>query len=338
MRDPLRALQWEGGTLWLLDQRALPGAEKWIKARDVETVARAIETLAVRGAPAIGIAAAYGVAMAAGKAKAGKRELRQAVARLWKTRPTAVNLFYALEKMRAVIEQNTHDLAIRLLGEARLIHRLDEIACERMAEFGLKLMKRGERILTVCHTGALATGGIGTALGVIKHGHEAGKVRELFACETRPVGQGARLTVWEAARAGVPVTLICDNMAAFLMAQGRVDRVFVGADRIARNGDTSNKIGTLNLAVLAKQFKIPFHVVAPRSTFDGKIRSGRQINIEERAPTEVTRMTPGLERVRGFKVWNPAFDVTPGALITSFVTETGILRPPFGVGKRARST
>jgi methylthioribose-1-phosphate isomerase len=338
VRDPLRALQWEGRTLWILDQRKLPGAERWIAARDVETVAEAIETLAVRGAPAIGIAAAYGISLAAAKPRATKPRLLKAVERLWQTRPTAVNLFYALERMRRVIAVNERDLANRLHGEARLIHREDEIACERMADFGATLFKRGERILTICHTGALATGGIGTALGVIKRGHELGKVKELFACETRPVGQGARLTIWESARAGIPVTLICDNMAASLLALGKVERVLTGADRIARNGDTSNKIGTLNLAILAGHYGIPFHVVAPRSTFDGKIATGRQITIEERSASEVTRITPGLERVRGFKVWNPAFDVTPGELITSFVSETGIMRPPFAPVQRTRST
>lgn len=337
MRDPLCAIQWEGKSLWILDQRALPAKEKWIRAQDVETVAEAIETLAVRGAPAIGIAAAYGVSLCAQNSNTTKRLLSKAIARLRKTRPTAVNLFYALDRMEHVVAANSlSDLPLRLHGEARLIHREDEIACERMAMHGVKLLKRGERVLTVCHTGALATGGIGTALGVIKRGYELGKVRELYACETRPVGQGARLTIWESVRAGVPVTLICDNMAAFLMSQGKVDRVFTGADRIARNGDSSNKIGTLNLAILAGHYGIPFHVVAPNSTFDRKIRTGAQITIEERSASEVTRTTPGLERVKGFRVWNPAFDVTPGELITSFVTEIGIARPPFAEQSRAR--
>jgi methylthioribose-1-phosphate isomerase len=328
MRDPLKHLQWERGALWLLDQRALPGRIVWIRARDAETVAGAIETLAVRGAPAIGIAAAYGVALAAREHGATSRTVGAAIRRLARTRPTGYNLFNALAQMEAAVA-SAHDLKSATLDAALRIHANDELDCDLMAAAGVTLFKRREGVLTYCNTGALATGGIGTALGVIKTAFAAKRITEVFACETRPVGQGARLTIWECVRAGVPVTLICDNMAASLMTGGKVDRVLVGADRIARNGDTSNKIGTLSLAMLARAYKIPFHVVAPTSTFDASLATGKQIKIEERAAEEITRATRGLERVRGYRVWNPAFDVTPGRLVTSFVTEQGIVRPPF---------
>jgi len=329
MRDPLRALQWEDGTLWILDQRKLPGKVEWIQARSVERVAKAIETLAVRGAPAIGVAAAYGVAIAALRPKSSRETLLVAIQRLAKTRPTGYNLFHALERMSTTVQQDGANLPGQVVRLAKRIHSEDVRACDAMARHGLSELGRDELILTYCHTGALATGGAGTALGVIKHGYSRGKVREVFAAETRPLGQGARLTVWECVQLGVPVTLICDNMAASLMRSGRVTRVLVGADRIARNGDTSNKVGTLSLALLAKANKIPFHVVAPSSTFDLACRSGADMVIEERDPEEITRAVPGLHKLRGYHVWNPAFDITPGRLITSHITDRGVLRPPF---------
>ena len=329
MRDPLHALQWEGDALWILDQRKLPGKVEWITARNTETVARAIETLAVRGAPAIGVAAAYGVALSALRRNVSQENLHSAILRLAKTRPTGFNLFHSLGRMTEAVNLTNVNLAPRVVKLAEQIHREDARSCLAMAKQGLTVLQRGERVLTYCHTGALATGGIGTALGVIKHGHDRGKVLEVFACETRPIGQGARLTVWECTQAGVPVTLICDNMAASLMQSGKVTRVLVGADRIARNGDTSNKIGTLSIATLARAYRIPFHVVAPTTTFDLSLKSGRDIPIEERNREEVTRITPGLEKVRGYNVWNPSFDVTPAKLITSHITDAGVLRPPF---------
>jgi methylthioribose-1-phosphate isomerase len=294
----------------------------------VETVARAIESLAVRGAPVIGIAAAYGVALEA-RRQAKPMRVRQAIERLARTRPTGRNLFYALDEMTRALERRSDDVAGRLERKAREIHRRDARACLAMARCGVSLLAKGERILTYCNTGALATGGIGTALGVIRLGHSRRKVSGVFACETRPIGQGARLTVWECSHLGIPVTLICDNMAAALMKAGRVDRVLVGSDRIARNGDTSNKIGTLSLAVAARRFGVPFHVVAPLTTFDTSLTNGRAIRIEERDPAEVLRAVPGLRRLRGVQAWNPAFDVTPGAWITSFITDRGVLHPPF---------
>jgi methylthioribose-1-phosphate isomerase len=331
----IEPLRWVGGELRILDQRRLPGREVWIRARSAETVARAIESLAVRGAPVIGIAAAYGVAMAARSVHASTASLMRVIERLARTRPTGYNLFRALERMERAVLLGGADLSRRLLREALRIHREDARACLMMARHGVRLLKRKEKILTYCNTGALATGGIGTALGVVKLGHTRGKVTEVFACETRPVAQGARLTVWECLAAGVPVTLICDNAAASLMSAGQVDRVLVGADRIARNGDTSNKIGTYGLAILAREHGIPFHVVAPTSTFDEALRSGRDIPIEERDSAEVLRLVPALARLKGVRVRNPAFDVTPGRFITSFITERGILHPPFPRGGRS---
>lgn len=328
MSAVIEPLRWEDGELWILDQRKLPARVAWIRARRAETVARAIESLAVRGAPVIGIAAAYGVALEAWRQLSLAR-IRQSIERLARTRPTGRNLFYALDEMTCALEGRPGDLSRRLERKARDIHRRDARACLAMARHGVLLLAEGERVLTYCNTGALATGGIGTALGVIRFGHSRRKVSEVFACETRPVGQGARLTVWECAKLGIPVTLICDNMAAALMKAGRVDRVLVGADRIARNGDTSNKIGTLSLAVAARRFGVPFHVVAPLTTFDTSLPNGKSIRIEERDPSEVLRAAPGIRRLRGVKVWNPAFDVTPGAWITSFITDHGVLHPPF---------
>jgi methylthioribose-1-phosphate isomerase len=329
MRDPIQSMIWKDRELWILDQRKLPGKAIWIRARNAETVARAIESLAVRGAPAIGIAAAYGVALAGIRPRATSRSIGAAIERLASTRPTGFNLFHDLESMRSVLESGLDDLSERLVRTAISIHRADARSCLQMAEHGVKLFGKHERVLTYCNTGALATGGIGTALGVIKLAFRKGKTGSVFACETRPVAQGARLTVWECVQAKIPVTLICDNMVAALMASGQVDRVIVGADRIARNGDTSNKIGTLSVAMLARVHRIPFHVAAPTSTFDPALRTGKNIPIEERDRHEVLRITPGLEHIKGVEVWNPAFDVTPVKYITSFITEVGVVRPPF---------
>ncbi|MBK6766851.1 MAG: S-methyl-5-thioribose-1-phosphate isomerase [bacterium] len=322
-------LKWKAGELLILDQRLIPREEKWISARTHETVARAIESLAVRGAPVIGIAAAYGVALAAARPRASRSSVLAAIDRLRKTRPTGYNLFWALERMKDRVESKNSLSATALLSEAKAIHREDALACDAMADAGLTLIENVESVLTYCNTGALATGGIGTALGVIRRGVRTGKICEVFACETRPVGQGARLTVWECVQDKIPVTLICDNMVASLMASGRVDRVFTGADRIARNGDTSNKIGTRGVASLAALHGIPFHVVAPSSTFDPALASGEEIQIEERDPAEVTKCTPGLTELKRVSIWNPAFDVTPADFIHSIITERGVHRPPF---------
>ena len=329
MNDTVQPFVWRDGELRILDQRKLPAREAWIRARNAETVARAIETLVVRGAPAIGIAAGYGIALAALRRRATADSVRRAIERLRHTRPTGYNLFHVLNGMTRVATVGRGALGARVLRQARRFHAEDARACRAMAQHGVSILEKDERVLTYCNTGALATGGIGTALGVIKAGYRRRKVREVFACETRPVGQGARLTVWECVKSGIPVTLLCDNMVAALLQTGRVTRILVGADRIARNGDTSNKIGTLQLALLAKQFGVPFHVVAPTTTFDKNLRTGKLIPLEERDPEEITKWVSGFRDLKGACVWNPAFDVTPARLITSFITEQGIHHPPF---------
>ena len=329
MRNPLPPLQWEKNKLWILDQRKLPSREDWICCGDVEAVAKAIEDLAVRGAPLIGIAAAYGVALAARQPDASRESILQAIERLRRTRITGYNLFRDLEQMQHIIEKRSGKFAERTLIEARRIHAEDAVRCEVIGDIGAQLMDEGEQVLTYCNTGALATGGIGTALGVIRTGFLNKKVSHVFVCETRPLAQGARLTLWELIKEGIPCTLICDNMAAALMATGEIQRVLVGADRIAQNGDTANKIGTYMLALLAAYNEIPFHVVAPSTTIDVSIKSAAEIELEERDPRELTRGISGLARLQGYDVWNPAFDITPAGLIQSFITERGVEEPPF---------
>lgn len=329
MRNPLPPLQWEKDEIWILDQRKLPSREVWIRCRDEETVAKAIESLAVRGAPLIGIAAAYGVALAARQKGATRESTLQAVERLRQTRSSGYNLFGDLARMEGIVRQRGGRLAERILAEARQIHAEDAVRCEAMADHGASLMEEGEQVLTYCNTGALATGGIGTALGVVRTGVLKKKVAHVFVCETRPLAQGARLTLWELVRAGIPCTLICDNMAAALMATGEVQRVLVGADRIASNGDTMNKIGTYMLALLAAYYEIPFQVVAPSTTIDIATKGAGEMEVEERDSRELTRGVPGLARLQGYDVWNPAFDITPAGLIHSFITERGVEEPPF---------
>jgi methylthioribose-1-phosphate isomerase len=329
MRNPLPPVQWDKDELWILDQRKLPSREVWIRCHEVETVANAIESLAVRGAPLIGITAAYGVALAARRKDATRESTLEAIERLRETRQTGYNLFYELARMERVVKQRRGRLAERALVEARQIHTEDAVRCEAMAAHGANVMAEGEQVLTYCNTGALATGGIGTALGVVQTAFHQKKVAHVFVCETRPLAQGARLTLWELVRATIPCTLICDNMAAALMATGEVQRVLVGADRIACNGDTANKIGTYALALMAAYYEIPFHVVAPSTTVDVSIKSAAEMELEERDPRELTRGIPGLARLQGYDVWNPAFDITPAGLIQSFITERGTEEPPF---------
>ncbi len=329
MKKQRPPLEWEKGELWILDQRKLPAREVWIRARGVETVAKAIESLAVRGAPLIGIAAAYGVALAAKEKGAARESVLNAIERLRHTRSTGYNLFHALNCMKEVVQRRRGKLAEHTLVEARRIHATESARCQTMSHHGAGLMEEGEQVLTYCNTGTLATGGIGTALGVIRTGFLEKKVSHVFVCETRPLTQGARLTLWELVHSGIPCTLLCDNMVAALMATGEVQRVFVGADRIARNGDTANKIGTYMLALLAAYYEISFHIVAPSTTIDTSIKDGSEMEIEERDSKELTRSIPGLAKLQGYDVWNPAFDITPAGLIHSFVTEYGIEEPPF---------
>lgn len=339
----------EGPTLRLLDQRRLPEEERWIECPDPASAAEAIRDMAVRGAPAIGIAAAYGVALALARPTAGGagdargiRERFEGAARLLlAARPTAVNLAAAIERQRGRLSEtlaagNPADLAERaarsLFAEADAIAAEDVAANRRIGEFGRSLLPAAPaptRFLTHCNTGSLATGGYGTALGIVRSAAESGRRVEVFACETRPRLQGARLTAWELLAAGIPVTLITDGTVGALLARERVDAVVVGADRIAANGDTANKIGTYQAAVLAREHGVPFWVAAPFSTVDLATADGAGIPIEERAASEVTELSGKRVAPPGAAAWNPAFDVTPARLISAIVTERGIARPPY---------
>jgi len=320
-------LYWENNALWILDQRRLPLGTEYIECRNYEKVAQAIENLSVRGAPAIGIAAAYGVALAA---MSGRDSVRAAVDRIKGTRPTAVNLFWALDRMEKVSEASKDSTLFQeMLKEAGAILE-EDIKINRAIGFnGQSLLPERAVVITHCNAGALATGGYGTALGVIRAMQEKGKEPSVFACETRPVLQGGRLTAWELTEDGIDVTLITDNMAGALMAQGRVDAVITGADRIASNGDTANKIGTYSLAVLAEKHGIPFYIAAPFSSFDLNLEGGSAIEIEERNPEEVRKFRSEVIAKDNIRVWNPAFDITPAELIKGIITEKGNIFPPY---------
>lgn len=326
-------IRWEDDYLLILDQRALPTMETYLNCCCVEEVADAIRTLAVRGAPLIGITAAYGMVIAAAEAT-DRKELLTFADYLAATRPTAVNLFWALDRCRSIIchaaeSATMTDIYARLLTEAQAIHAEDAAACAAMAACGASLFPFSARVLTHCNAGALATGGIGTALGVIRAAHTLGRVHVVWVDETRPLLQGARLTAWELDRDGIPFRVQCDNMAAALMQAGEVDLVIVGADRITRAGDFANKIGTYGLAVLAQAHGIPFYVAAPWSTIDLSLVNGTLIPVEHRLEEEVSCIAGNRITPAGAPVWNPAFDVTPGKLVTAFITERGILQPPF---------
>jgi methylthioribose-1-phosphate isomerase len=328
-----KTLEWEDGKLTILDQARLPSEIEYLNCKNLEQVAKAIKDLNIRGAPAIGIAAAFGVVLGMQNRnyknwQEYQSRLNQVISILGNTRPTAVNLFWALDRMRKVAEinkeKNFGELNQLLLREAILIHQEDELMCKRIGEHGASLLKDGDTVLTHCNAGALATGGIGTALGIIYTAQAQGKRIKVFADETRPVLQGARLTVWELQQEGVDVTLICDNTAAYLMKKKKIDCAIVGADRVACNGDVANKIGTYSLAVLAKAHDLPFYVAAPSSSFDSAIENGEKIKIEERSSDEVTNWFGKRIAPLGTSVWSPAFDVTPAELITAYVTEEGI--------------
>ncbi len=326
-------ISWKDEKIIVLDQRLLPTEEKYVELGCVEEVHRAIRNMVVRGAPLIGVTAAYGVALAAVKASRGRvrSDVKAAVEFLKTSRPTAVNLFWALERMERVLQKDCteEDLVKCLVEEARLIEKEDVESNQCIGEFGAELLKDGFRVLTHCNAGALATAGWGTALGVVRSAVASGKRVHVYADETRPVLQGARLTAWELMKDGIPVTLIPDNAAAFLMEKGRVDCVIVGADRIAANGDVANKIGTLKLAIAARYYDIPFYVAAPRSTIDYEVSCGEEIPIEERSPDEVKNIATCKIAPCDVGVWNPAFDVTPAELVTAIVTDYGVLAPPF---------
>jgi methylthioribose-1-phosphate isomerase len=331
-------LRWDRTRLFVLDQTALPLEEREVACRNAAEVASAIREMRVRGAPAIGAAAAYGLALeAAAVAETDvqqfARRLEQAAAVLESARPTAVNLRWALRRMLRVIRASTEatvaELRRALIAEAEAIAAEDVRTNRAIGRHGASMLRSGERILTLCNTGGLATVDYGTAFGIVRTAHEDGRKISLIACETRPYLQGARLTVWEALRAGIDVTLITDNAAGALMARGDVDRVLVGADRIARNGDVANKIGTYTLAVLARAHEIPFVVAAPLSTIDLETPDGRSIPIEERPAAEVTHLGGIRLAPDGVRVANPAFDITPHHLVSAIVTEAGVATPPY---------
>jgi methylthioribose-1-phosphate isomerase len=332
----IRTIEWRNDTVVMIDQRILPMREVYRVYRDARGVAQGIKDMVIRGAPAIGVAAAMGLAL--GMKKSRSRDLDAAFERLCAqfaaTRPTAVNLFWAIDRMRRVFAATAGQPAdmrrARLVREAIAMHAEDIAANRRMGAFGGRLIPDGATVLTHCNAGALATAGYGTALGVIRGAREAGKRVQVIACETRPFLQGARLTAWELKRDRIPVTLITDGMAAHLMARGTIDCVVVGADRIAANGDTANKIGTYAHAVVAARHGIPFYVAAPLSTVDLACPTGAQIPIEERASREVTHVFDRQIAPSGIRVANPAFDVTPSEIVTAIVTERGVATPPFG--------
>lgn len=331
--NPVPTLEWTGDCLRLLDQRLLPGTEAFIDCRDVDTLASAIRSLAVRGAPAIGLAAAYGAVIAALETPSGPGftdGCLNLMGVLSATRPTAVNLFHCLALQEAVLlkASSRAEAVASLLENARLLHREDLAASEAMGRHGASLLPAGCSVLTHCNAGGLATGGLGTALAVVYEAHSRGILREVFADETRPLLQGARLTAWEMVRAGIPVTVIPDSAAASLLASGRVDAVLVGADRIARNGDTANKIGTFPVALAAREAGVPFYVVAPVSTFDFATPDGSGIVIENRSRAELECIGNAATLASGAGVWNPAFDVTPAGLVTGIICEQGVFSSP----------
>lgn len=329
------AVAWEQGRLVLLDQRKLPGAEEYLVIEELGQAVEAIADLVVRGAPAIGITAAYACVLAARQRveKPGgpwRALLGQDLARLRAARPTAVNLAWAVERMSHLIDQvPAGELEARLLREARQIHQEDLQGNQAMGEFGGRLIDPGSGVLTHCNAGALATGGYGTALGVIRWAWAHQRLDRVYADETRPWLQGARLTAWELARSGIPVTLIADSAAASVMRQGRVSWVVVGADRITANGDVVNKIGTYSLAVLARAHGVGFMVAAPRSTFDLATATGTGVEIESRPGDEIWAATGARSVTPGVTILNSVFDVTPADLVDAIVTEAGVLRPPF---------
>jgi methylthioribose-1-phosphate isomerase len=331
----VKTIEWRADTVRMIDQRLLPAREVVRICRDYRQVADAIRTMVIRGAPAIGVAAAMGVALGLKgfSGEKARRRFEMVAGTLRATRPTAVNLAWALDRMKGVLEQNLHldenPLFRRMRDEAIEIYREDIAANRALGRFGAELLGDPVTVLTHCNAGALATAGYGTALGIVRAAREAGKKIAVFADETRPFLQGSRLTAWELRKDRIPVTVIADNMAATVLSKGRVSCVIVGTDRTAANGDVANKIGTYPLAVMARRHGIPFYVAAPLSSIDMNCPSGDAIPIEERDPREVVEFAGRRVAPRGVAVFNPAFDVTPADLVTAIVTERGVARPPY---------
>jgi methylthioribose-1-phosphate isomerase len=341
MATMARAVQWFDGRLRILDQSKLPEEQVFVNLDDYRDVVGAIKEMRVRGAPAIGVAAAYGIALGASGIKTANKDdfiaqLNQVVQAFAASRPTAVNLFQAINRMKKAAEgDDVAEMKKSLISEAKRIHEEEATATKELSRIGAELIKDGFTVLTHCNAGPLATAGYGTALGVIKAAKEQGKKVNVFVTETRPLLQGARLTTWELMEEGIPVTLITDSMAGYFMKRGEIDCVIVGADRIAANGYTANKIGTYSLAVLANAHGIPFYVAAPTTTIDLSLTSGYQIPIEERSPEEVTHIRGVPIAPKGTRAANPAFDVTPHAYISAIISEKGIVRAPYTEGLEA---
>jgi methylthioribose-1-phosphate isomerase len=334
----IKTIIWKNNSVVLIDQNALPLAERYVVCKSYKEVISCIKDLTVRGAPAIGVAAAMGAALGALQLPYGtpdkfRKKFFSICTEIAKSRPTARNLFWALERMKKVVErknkENQSNLVKELINEAGCIYSEDIEINRQMGKYGSPLLADADNVLTHCNAGALATAGYGTALGVIRAAREQGKKLHVYVDETRPVLQGARLTAWELKKEKIPFTLITDNMAGFLMQQKKIDKIIVGADRISANGDTANKIGTYSLAVLAGAHGIPFYIAAPLSTIDVSLKTGASIPIEERKSEEVTGFKGVRSAPEGTKVYNPAFDVTPARFITAIITEKGILKKPF---------
>ena len=334
-------IEWLGDRVKILDQTRLPLEEVYLELSHYQDIASAIVELKIRGAPAIGVAGAYAIALGALEIESSSKDdfmekLRQVCQAIGDTRPTARNLFHTIERMERLAEagKDVGQIKTALVQEAVRIHSEEAEATTKLSRLGAGLIQDGFAILTHCNTGPLATTGYGTALGVIRQAKEQGKNIKVFADETRPLLQGARLTTWELRKADIPVTLITDSMAGYFISRGEIDCVIVGADRIAANGDTANKIGTYTLAVLAKENGIPFYVAAPTTTIDLSLASGEEIPIEQRSPEEVTHIQGVAIAPEGVEAANPAFDVTPHGYITAIITERGIMRAPYGEGIR----
>ena len=338
MENTFFTLKFENNQIVMIDQRKLPLIEEYFECKNYKDVIFAIKDMVIRGAPAIGVAAGLGIALFALQCKDKDvliKNFNKVCDEFAASRPTAVNLFWAIEKIKKIFssvkDSNLFEIQDKIFDEAINIYNKDIETNKLIGKFGNEVIEKGYNILTHCNAGALATAGYGTALGVIRAAHYSNKKIHVYVDETRPFLQGARLTAWELVKENIPATLICDNMAGFLMKQGKIDVIVVGADRIASNGDTANKIGTYSLSVLAKENNIPFYIAAPISTFDFKIESGKDIPIEERDSKEVTSLFNDRIAPDNINVYNPAFDVTPFENITGFITEKGILKPPFEI-------